>query len=56
MNQELLKTIKDKRTAWQAFRFGVTGGKVTNVRGARELRQTIARALTQLKQDHGKQK
>ena len=54
MTKELLKTITEKRAALQAFRFGVTGGKVTDIRGARKLRKEIARALTNLNKNHGK--
>jgi ribosomal protein L29 len=46
---DLTKLIADKRTAIQAFHFGLAGGKVKNVREARNLRREIAQILTVLK-------
>lgn len=45
---ELEKILADKREALRKFRFSNTGGKITNVKEGKSLRQEIARALTQL--------
>jgi ribosomal protein L29 len=46
---ELAKLASEKREAIQAFYLGLSGGKVKNVREARNLRREIARILTALK-------
>ena len=43
---ELEKELVEKREKLQAFRFGVSGAKVKNVKEARETRRDIARILT----------
>ena len=47
-SKDLLKILKDKRQALRQFYFSVAGSKVTNVKEARNLRQDIARILTEL--------
>ncbi len=46
--QELQKTLQDKRVALKNFRFGIAGSKVRNVKEGRELKREIARILTEL--------
>lgn len=48
--EELTKVVADKRETLRALRFSVAGSKNRNVKEARELRKTIARALTALNQ------
>ena len=47
--KDLEKTLADKQAALQAFRFGVAGSKVRNVREGRALRKDIARIHTELR-------
>ncbi len=53
---ELKKMISEKRKSLQNFRFEVAGGKVTNVKFARNAKKEVARMLTALqnKQSAGK--
>jgi ribosomal protein L29 len=43
---ELKKFIVEKQKAMREFRFGLSGGKVKNLREGRNLRKDVARALT----------
>jgi len=45
---ELVKTLEDKRLALKNFRFGIAGSKTRNVKEGRVLRKDIARILTEL--------
>ncbi len=45
---ELVKLVGEKREALRAFRFGVAGSKVTNVKDGRNLRREVAQILTAL--------
>lgn len=47
--KDLEKALVDKYAALQAFRFGVAGSKVRNVREGRTLRRDIARISTELR-------
>lgn len=47
--QELTKLLADKREAIQAFNLGLAGGKMKNVREARNLRKASAQILTVLR-------
>ena len=47
--EELVKIVEDGRSALKTFRFGVSGSRVKNVRGARNTRRNVARALTVLR-------
>lgn len=46
--KDLQKLLAEKKQALRTFYFGVAGGKVTNVKEARNLRKDVARILTQL--------
>jgi ribosomal protein L29 len=46
---DLEKLLADKREALRAFRFGVSGSKVRNVKEGREIKRDIARIMTELK-------
>lgn len=46
--EELMKLVGEKREALRAFRFGVAGSKVTNVKDGRNLRREVAQILTAL--------
>jgi ribosomal protein L29 len=43
---ELRKLIADKQVSLREFRFGLAGGKVKNLKEARNNRRDVARALT----------
>ena len=47
--QELVKILAEKRTAIQSFNLALSGGKMKNVREARNLRREVAQILTILK-------
>lgn len=47
--EDLEKLLKEKREALRAFRFGISGSKVRNVKEGRNLRKETARILTQLR-------
>lgn len=44
--EELLKDLREKREALRIFRFGISGGKVKNVKEGKGLRREIAQILT----------
>lgn len=44
----LLKTLKEKRDAFQAFKYELSGGKAKDVKKGRNIRKEIARILTEL--------
>jgi ribosomal protein L29 len=46
---ELEKTLAEKRQEIQDFRFGFSGGKVKNVKAAKEARRAVAQILTLLR-------
>lgn len=46
---DLEKELREKREALRAFRFGIAGSKVKNMKEGRDLRKDIARILTALK-------
>jgi ribosomal protein L29 len=43
---ELTKLVLEKREALRAFRFGISGSKVKNIKEGRTIRKEIARMLT----------
>lgn len=43
---ELTKLVLDKKTALRAFRFGIAGSKIRNVKEGRGLKKDVARILT----------
>jgi ribosomal protein L29 len=43
---ELKKLIEERDAAMREFRFGLSGGKVKNVKSSRDMRKDVARALT----------
>lgn len=45
---DLEKLLREKQAALRAFRFGIAGSKIRNVREGRTLRRDIARILTEL--------
>lgn len=45
--EELGKLVEDKREELRALRFSASGSKNRNVKQARNIRKTIARALTE---------
>ena len=47
--KDLEKIVRDKREELREFRFGSAGSRVRNVRDGRNIRKTIAQALTELK-------
>ncbi|MBI2098307.1 MAG: 50S ribosomal protein L29 [Candidatus Wildermuthbacteria bacterium] len=47
---ELQKMLREERAKLQQLRFDLPGGKVKNVRGIREIRRSIARILTLIRQ------
>lgn len=51
---ELQKMLQEKRETLRAFRFGIAGSKVRNVREGRGLRRDIARILTAVRAATGK--
>ena len=46
--EELQALVKEKEKALQAFRFGIAGSKIKNVKEGRGLRRDIARVITAL--------
>lgn len=46
--ENLLKLLAEKREAAHAFRFGIAGSKVRNMKEGKNLRKDIARILTEL--------
>lgn len=49
-DKDLIKLLNEKREALSKFRFGVSGAKVTNVKEGYNLRKTIARIETLLRE------
>ncbi len=47
---DLAKLIAEQEAELRAFQFGMTGGRSKNVKKARDLKKTIARAKTILKE------
>lgn len=43
---ELERLLAEKREALRVFRFGVTGGKIKNVKLGRAIRASVAQILT----------
>ena len=53
--EELAKMVADKREELRALRFNVAGSKTRNVKAVRNLRKSLARALTAVNaKQHGK--
>ncbi len=48
--KELQKTLEEKRAELRAFRFGISGSKIKNVKEGSNAKKDIARILTELKQ------
>ena len=46
--KDLVKELGDKQEALRAFRFGISGSKVRNVREGRLIKKDIARIQTEL--------
>ena len=46
--QELIKTLMEKRKNLRELRFGTAGSKTRNVKSGKSLRKDIARILTEL--------
>jgi ribosomal protein L29 len=46
--KDLQKELAEKQEALRAFRFGISGSKVRNVREGRALRRDVARILTEV--------
>lgn len=47
-DSDLEKELAEKSGALRAFRFGIAGSKIKNIKEARNLRKEIARVLTEL--------
>ncbi len=45
---DLMQLLKEKREALRAFRFGIAGSRVRNVREGRAHRRGVAQILTEL--------
>ncbi len=45
---DLIDTLKEKREALRAFRFGLSGSKVKNFKEGSVLKRDIARIMTEL--------
>lgn len=50
--EDLHKLVADKREELRAARFGAAGSRSRNTRESRNVRKTIARALTELRARH----
>lgn len=46
--QELQKLLLEREEALREFRFGMSGGKIKNIKLGKEIRKDIARILTEL--------
>jgi len=46
--KELQKELREKREALRAFRFGISGSKIKNMREGRNLRKGVASLLTEI--------
>ncbi|MEK7071801.1 MAG: 50S ribosomal protein L29 [Patescibacteria group bacterium] len=49
MQEEILKTLQEKREKLRQLRFDLSAGKVKNVREIRQIKKDVARILTSLK-------
>lgn len=47
-DQDLNKTLSEKRAGLREFRFGLAGSKTKNIKKGKEIRKDIARVLTEL--------
>ena len=46
---ELEKMLEEKKVALNAFKFGIAGSKIKNVREGRKIKREIAQTITVLK-------
>ncbi|HJL55694.1 MAG: 50S ribosomal protein L29 [Candidatus Pacebacteria bacterium] len=46
--KELMKEVKEKREKLRAFRFGIAGSKVRNVKEGKNLKREVAQILTEV--------
>ncbi|MCX6717880.1 MAG: 50S ribosomal protein L29 [bacterium] len=46
---EMEKMLEEKKVALNAFKFGIAGSKIKNVREGRNIRREIAQIITTLK-------
>lgn len=46
--KDLIKTLNEKKSALQSFRFGGAGSKSKNVKEGKNIRKDIARILTEI--------
>ncbi|MEK9134917.1 MAG: 50S ribosomal protein L29 [Patescibacteria group bacterium] len=46
MQEEILKTLQEKREKLRQLRFDLSAGKVKNVREIRQIKKDVARILT----------
>lgn len=46
--KELMKDVSEKREKLRAFRFGIAGSKIRNVKEGKNLKREIARILTEV--------
>lgn len=55
-DKDLQKELSEKRESVRAFRFGIAGSKVRNVKEGRDTKRQIARILTEfnLRKQNGK--
>lgn len=51
---DLIKSLQEKRKALYGFRFGVSGSNVKNVKEAKNIKKEIAQILTELHSRKGK--
>ncbi|OHB17554.1 MAG: 50S ribosomal protein L29 [Parcubacteria group bacterium RIFCSPHIGHO2_01_FULL_45_26] len=51
---ELMVLASEKRLALRTFRFNISGSKTKNVREGRNIRRSLARALTILREKNAK--
>ncbi|HET8581417.1 MAG TPA: 50S ribosomal protein L29 [Candidatus Paceibacterota bacterium] len=47
-DSDLVKLITDERESLRTFRFSEAGSRTKNVKAAREMKKTVARAMTEL--------
>lgn len=50
--KELMKAVNEKREKIRAFRFGIAGSKVRNVKEGKNLKHEIAQILTEINFRH----
>ena len=48
IDEDLHKTLSEKRSGLRDFRFGLSGSKTKNVKKGKEIKKDIARILTEL--------